>query len=44
MLPFFLVNISMQKTKDIDALAPEILMIKESYNLIRQEPVILIGR
>ena len=30
----FLVNISMQKIKDIHAFLPEILMIKESCNLI----------
>ena len=30
----FLVNISMQKMKDIDVLFPEILMIKKSCNLI----------
>ena len=35
----FFENICMQKIKDIDALLPEILMIKESRNLIGTFPI-----
>ena len=37
----FLGNISMQRFKETDALLPEILIIKESYNLTGQENFVL---
>ena len=37
----FLTTISMQKMRDIDCFVPEILVIKESNNLIGQEHILV---